>query len=69
MFARTYRKADQQRRFLIVYQGPVGWEVRDEQDDAVVRQVQYTDWQRVERARMAFDEEGRRLTDAGWTEL
>ena len=68
MFARTYRKAEQERRFRIVHAGPSGWEIRDEQDHEVVKRVLYDDWHRVERARMTFDEEGRRLKDEGWTE-
>jgi hypothetical protein len=70
MFARTYRKAEQERRFVITHlESAAGWEVRHEHDREVVRQVHYDDWHRVERARMAFDEEGRRLKRAGWTEL
>jgi hypothetical protein len=69
MFARTYRKAEQERRFVITYRDFAGWEVRHEHDREVVRQVHYDDWHRVERARMALDEEGRRLKSAGWTEL
>ena len=69
MFARTYRKAEQERRFVITHVGSAGWEVRHERDREVVRQVHYDDWHRVERAQMAFDEEGRALERAGWTEL
>jgi hypothetical protein len=69
MFARTYRKADEERRFVIVHLDSAGWEVRHEQDREIVSQVKYHDWHRVERARMAFDEEGRRLKDAGWVEF
>ena len=32
-----------------------GWEVRETHDNEVVRQVQYTDWHRVERARQVFE--------------
>ena len=31
-----------------------GWEVREEHDSKVVRQVSYTDWHRVERAVQAI---------------
>ena len=68
MFARTYRKAKQERRFVITHRDSAGWEVRHEHDREVVRQVRYDDWHRVERARLAFDEEGKRLKRAGWTE-
>jgi hypothetical protein len=69
MFARTFRKAAQERRFLIIHARSSGWEVRDEQNHEVVRRVVYDDWHRVERARLVFDEEGKRLKDAGWTEF
>jgi hypothetical protein len=37
--------------------GPDGWEVREERDSEIVRQVRYTDWHRVERAVMRFSAE------------
>ena len=69
MYARTFRKAEQERRFSIVDAGSAGWEVKDEQDSLVVRRIVYDDWHRVERARMAFTHEGEKLKDAGWSEL
>jgi hypothetical protein len=69
MYARTFRKAEQERRFSIVDAGPAGWEVKDEQNSRVVRRIVYDDWHRVERARMAFAHEGEKLKDAGWSEF
>ena len=40
---------------VVVTRGTTGWDVREEQDSQVVRQVTYTDWHRVERAVQAFD--------------
>ena len=68
MYARTFRKAEQERRFSITDAGAAGWEVRDEEDRQVVRCVVYDDWHRVERARMTFADEGRKLRDSGWSE-
>jgi hypothetical protein len=68
MYARTFHKAQQTRRFIITSFQTNGWEVRDEQDAQVLRRVQYTDWHRVERARMAFAALAMRLEDAGWEE-
>jgi hypothetical protein len=45
-----------------------GWEVRDEQDSRVIRWVRYSDWHRVERARMAFALEAALLEESGWDE-
>ena len=68
MFAREFRKADQTRRFTITDAGITGWEVREEQDSQVVKSVLYTDWHRVERARMSFMRTAETLAMAGWTE-
>jgi len=68
MYARTFHKAHRTRRFVITSLETNGWEVRDEQDAEILRRVCYTDWHRVERARMAFTELAMRLEDAGWVE-
>ena len=68
MYARTFHKAHQTRRLIITSLETNGWEVRDEQDTQVLRLVHYTDWHRVERARMAFAELAMRLEHAGWVE-
>jgi hypothetical protein len=68
MYARVLRKADHIRRFTIHRADAVGWEVREEQDSRIVRTSRYTDWHRVERARMVFAREAALLEDAGWTE-
>ena len=66
MFIRELRQAGHVRRFSISESGVGGWEVREEQDSEVVRQVQYRDWHRVERARMRIDAEVSDLEDRGW---
>ncbi|MGE0040208.1 MAG: hypothetical protein AB7H88_09965 [Vicinamibacterales bacterium] len=43
-----------------------GWEVREEEDSRVLKQVCYTDWHRVERARRVFALEMRDLRAQGW---
>jgi len=68
MYARSFRKADRTRRFTITDSRGSGWEVREEQDSQVIRSVRYTDWHRVERARMAFASQALRLEHAGWKE-
>lgn len=54
------------RRFEIREVQGAGWEVREEQDSAVVRARRYDDWHRVERARSAFEIEIDALTGQGW---
>jgi hypothetical protein len=65
MYARTVRKDDQTRRFTISDAGTTGWEVREEEDDQLLRRVVYHDWHRVERARMAF---AAAMLAAGWVD-
>ena len=68
MYARTFHKANQTRRFTIETTQPSGWEVREEHDSRVIRSAHYTDWHRVERARMTFAREAVSLESTGWTE-
>jgi len=68
MYARKFEKAGQTRRFTITSAGAEGWEVREEEDSRVVRSARYTDWHRVERARMTFAQEAATLESAGWKE-
>ena len=66
MFERNLSCGGHTRRFLIESRGAQGWEVREEQDSAVVRAKLYDDWHRVERARSAFQVEIVSLTEQGW---
>jgi hypothetical protein len=68
MYLRMFRKAGQTRRFTITDAGNLGWEVREEQDSQIVWSIRYTDWHRVERARMTFAREAAALASAGWQE-
>jgi len=68
MYKRTFRKADQTHRFVITNAEGFGWEVREEQDSQVISRVRYTDWHRVERARMTFANQARNLQLSGWKE-
>jgi hypothetical protein len=66
MFERNLSHDGHTRRFLIKASGAQGWEVREEQDSAVIRAKVYDDWHRVERARSFFQAEISTLTDQGW---
>jgi hypothetical protein len=68
MYARVFEKAGLIRRFIITSAGSAGWEVREEQNSLVVRRRRYTDWHRVERARMVFAHEADSLASSGWKE-
>ena len=61
----SFAKLIRRRRFTITNAGSAGWEVREEQDSQVIRSVRYTDWHRVERARMAFARKALNAGDVG----
>jgi hypothetical protein len=68
MYLRLFRRADQTHAFTITDAGLAGWEVREEQDSQIVRSIRYTDWHRVERARMNFARTAETLEMSGWVE-
>jgi hypothetical protein len=68
MYARIFRKAGEERRFTITNAGELGWEVREERGSRVIWRRRYTDWHRVERARMSFASQAVELANAGWKE-
>ena len=47
---------------LTVTKNGKGWEIRETHDQEVVRQVQYSDWHRVERAMQVFEVTGDRYS-------
>jgi hypothetical protein len=67
MFAKQLCRAGHTRKFSIMEMGTSGWEVRDEQDDRVLKAIRYTDWHRVERALNMFNLQIDELESSGWT--
>jgi hypothetical protein len=65
MYACVLHKAPHTTRFTITETGRA-WEVREEQDSAVIRRVVYDDWHRVERAHMLFTRRAMALRESGW---
>jgi hypothetical protein len=55
------------RRFILGEAPLGGWELRVEEDQAVVSRVRYTDWHRVERALGAIARRVSELEAGGWT--
>jgi len=66
MFAKELRQDGHIRTFSISERGRSGWEVRDVQDDRVLKQICYTDWHRVERALHIFKFQIGDLERQGW---
>ena len=66
MFAKELRQEGHTRRFSIVARGGDGWDVKDEQDNQVLKHAVYTDWHRVERALNMFHITIDDLESQGW---
>ena len=66
MFSKTLTQAGHVRRFTVSARRASGWEVRIEQDREIVRQAQYRDWHRLERAMDAIEREVHDLVAQGW---
>lgn len=54
MLTREYVQAGRIVRFVVT-RSPLGWAVRQERDNALVKETHYTDWHRVERAVQVFE--------------
>jgi hypothetical protein len=67
MFAKELRQQGHTRKFSIRDRGHGGWEVKDEQDDRVLKHAVYTDWHRVERALNMFNITIDDLESRGWS--
>ena len=68
MFAKELKQAGHTKRFTISQAGAEGWEVREEQDSHIVKQVFYQDWHRVERAAQIMTMRVSELQENGWQE-
>ena len=66
MFVKELYRAGHTRKLSIRDMGTGNWEVRDEQDNRVLKHVRVTDWHRVERALNMFNLQIDELEDAGW---
>ena len=69
IFAKRFRSQDHTRSFVVDNADARGWEVREEQDNEVVRRAWLHDWRHVENAMMRFGLEAMQLQNAGWTEV
>ena len=69
IFARYLSSQGHTRRFLVERDALVGWAVREEADDQVVRLSRYRDWHRVERMMALFELKASALRQDGWQEV
>ena len=68
-FTRRLRSEHHVREFVVDEADERGWEVREEEDDQVVRRTWLHDWHRVESAIMRFGIRATLLQQAGWVEV
>ena len=69
IFSKRFRSEEHVRAFVIDKADDRGWEVREEQDDHVVKRTWMHDWHRVENAILRFGLEAMQLQRAGWVEV
>jgi hypothetical protein len=69
IFTKRLRSQDHTRSFVVDKSDEHGWEIREEQDNEVVRRTWLHDWHRVENAMMRFGLEATQLQSAGWIEV
>jgi hypothetical protein len=68
LFVKQLKQAGKMVRFSVLpAQG--GWELREESDSEILRQVKVSDWHRVERARDVWALRALSLQEAGWVEV
>jgi hypothetical protein len=69
IFSKLLRSEDHTREFVVDNADERGWEVREEQDQRIVKRTWMRDWHRVETAMMRFGLEAMQLQRAGWVEV
>jgi hypothetical protein len=69
IFLKQLRSQDHTRAFVVGHADEHGWEIREEEDNQVVRRTWLHDWHRVENAILRFMAEAVQLRSAGWVEV
>ena len=69
IFSKRLRSQEHIKEFVVADADERGWEVREEEDNRVVKSTRMHDWHRVENAMMRFALEATQLQRAGWVEV
>ena len=69
IFSKQLRSEDHTRAFVVGEVDDRGWEIREEEDNRIVKRTWLHDWHRVENAMLGFMVETVQLRSAGWTEV
>ncbi len=69
IFTMRLRSDQHVREFVVAEADARGWEVREEEDNQVIRRTWVHDWHRVENAMMRFGLEAMQLQQDGWVQV
>ena len=69
MFSKRLEHKGRTRGFLVASRAAGGWDVLEEMDRRVVREVHYDDWHRVERTLHVFARRVQILENEGWVPI
>ena len=69
IFAKRFSSQDHTRSFTVGDADERGWEIREEEDNQVIKRTWLHDWHRVENMMMRFAIEATQLQSAGWIEV
>ena len=69
IFSKRLLSQEHVREFVVGEADERGWEVREEEDNQVVKRTWMHDWHRVENAMRKFALEAMQLQRAGWVEV
>ena len=69
LFSKRLRSDEHTREFVVDNGDERGWEVREEEDQRIVKRTWMRDWHRVENAMMRFGLQAMQLQRAGWVEV
>lgn len=69
IFFRQLRSQGHTRAFAVREADERGWEIREEEDNRIVKRTRLDDWHHVENAMLRFMAEVVQLRSAGWIDV
>ncbi len=69
IFSRRLESQEHTKTFVVDEADDHGWEVREEEDQRIVKLTCMSDWHRVEKAMMRFALQATQLQRVGWVEV
>jgi hypothetical protein len=69
IFDKRFRSDEHTRAFVVAEADERGWEVREEEDNEVIKRAWLHDWKRVESTMLRFAIRAMQMQSSGWTEV